>query len=102
MTGQRHLLVSILRSTVIRIAKLICGKEEMQQAVHLAFPSVAVEEDANPGHNTLEEEDGQGPHKCQADSFQVGDAAPVFLGATTTTNSTVLNTQSRSLNQRPD
>jgi hypothetical protein len=102
MTGQRRLLVGILRSTVIRIAKLIGGKEEVQEAVHLAFPSVPIEEDADPGHNALKEEDGEGPHKCQTDSFQVGDAAPVFLGATTRVNSTILKSQSRRLNQRLD
>jgi len=70
--------------------------------VHLAFPSVPIEEDADPGHNTLEEEDGEGPHKCQADCFQVGNAAPVFLGTTTMTNSAILNSQSRRQDQRPD
>ncbi len=83
MTGQRCLLAGILRSTSIRVAKLICGEEEVQEAVHLAFPSVTVEEDADPGHHALEEEDGECPHKCQADCFQVGDAASVLLGTTT-------------------
>ncbi len=89
MTRQRCLLVCVLRSTVICIAKLIRGKEEVQEAVHLAFPSVPIEEDTDPGHNALEEEDGEGPNKCQADCFQVGDAAPVLLGATTIINSTI-------------
>ncbi len=102
MTSQRCLLVGILRSTLICIAKLISGKEEVQEAVHLALPSVAIEEDADPSHNTLEEEDGERPHKCQADCFQVGDAASVFLGTTTMTNSTILNSQSRRQSQRPD
>lgn len=101
MTGQRGLLVGILRSTLICIAKLIRGKEEVQEAVHLAFPSVPIEEDADPGHHTLEEEDGEGPHKCQADCFQVGDAASVLLGTTTRVKSTMLDSQRR-LKQRPD
>ena len=101
MTGPRHLLVCILRSTFICVAKLIGGKEEVQEAVHLALPSVPIEEDADPGHHALEEEDGEGPDKCQADSFQVGDTASVFLGTTTMTNSAILNSQRR-LNQRPN
>ena len=102
MTGQRRLLVGILRFTFVCIAKLIRGKEEVQEAVHLAFPSVPVEEDADPGHDALEEEDGEGPDKCQADCFQVGNAAPVFLGATARVNSTTLKSKSRRLKQRPD
>lgn len=93
MTGQRRLLVCILHPALICIAKLIGGKEEVQEAVHLALPSVPIEEDADPGHHALEEEDGEGPHKCQADSFQVGNAASVLLGTATMTKQATLKTR---------
>ena len=53
---QRHkedLLVCKLRSAGIGIANLKGGKEEVKEAVHLALPSVPIEEDADPCHNTL-------------------------------------------------
>lgn len=44
----------------------------MQEAVHLTLPSVAIVEDADPGNNALQEENGKGPDKGQRDGFQVG------------------------------
>ena len=54
----------------------------MQEAVHLAFPSVPIEEDADPGHDALEEEDGEGPNEGQTDGLEVGDAPPVLFWST--------------------
>ncbi len=61
--GQKELrlLVSVLRPTRVRTAKFIGGEEEVQKAVHLAFPSVTVEEDADPGYHALKQKYGQGP-----------------------------------------
>ena len=46
-------LVCIQGSTGVCTAKFKSGEEEVQKAVRLAFPSVAIEEDADPGHHTL-------------------------------------------------
>ena len=79
--AQKYSLVGIQWPTHICIAVLIGGKEEVQEAVHLAFPSVPIEEDADPGHDALEEEDGKCPDECQTDSLEIGDAPPVLLRA---------------------
>lgn len=56
--------VGILGATSVAGPKLEGGEEEVQEAVLLALPSVAVIEDADPGNHTLKEQDGEGPHEC--------------------------------------
>ena len=80
--AHQYSLIGVQGPTNSCIAELIGGKEEMQEAVHLAFPSVPIEEDADPGHDALEEEDGEGPDEGQTDSLEVGDAPAVLFGPT--------------------
>ena len=87
------LLVCKLHSTRVGIAKLVCAKEIVQEAVHLALPLVPVEEDADPGNYALKQKYGQGPDEGQCDSLQVWNAAPVFLWATALTQSVIKTSQ---------
>ena len=91
MRAQGDLLISILGPARVGIAKLKGGKEEVQEAVHLALPSVPIEEDADPGNHTLKQKYGKGPEACQGDCFHIWDASPVLLGATASRKSLQVN-----------